>query len=276
MKTTKDKRIFKSEVPSSFNQAATSNQSICPLHKIRSNHTLANCREFQKLNVGNRLDIIKENKLCFRCFGKHPAKDCNSTESCRECKSERHHYLLHSNRRTPDATAGTGNYRNAGAPSDTSPVSAVTSLAAACTKLCGRNQPPHLRCKSAVVTISALNNKKNCIQGLAIIEEQYNSTLAAPEVFQQLGLDTINVEYTLTTLTAAKTPHTGRLTKKLLVKGTSNYTFELNNITECNKLLDASKELGTQQDSADWQHLEDDSTISNTRTRPKAQNTPFN
>ena len=71
MKTTKDKRIFKSDVPTSFNQAAPSNQPTCPLHKIRSNHTLTNCREFQKLNVGSRLGIIKENKHCFRCFGKH-------------------------------------------------------------------------------------------------------------------------------------------------------------------------------------------------------------
>ena len=144
MKTTKDKRIFKSDVPTSFNQAAPSNQPTCPLHKIRSNHTLTNCREFQKLNVGSRLDIIKENKLCFRCFEKHHAKDCNSTESFRECKSERHHYLLHSNRRTLDATAGTGINRNAGATSDSPPDSAVPLLAAACTKLCGRNQPTFL------------------------------------------------------------------------------------------------------------------------------------
>ena len=85
-KVLKEKKILKSD--------ASRSQANCALHKTRSNHVLADCREFLKLDVPGRHDIVKEQRLCFRCLGNHFSKDCQADATCKECRSQRHHSLL--------------------------------------------------------------------------------------------------------------------------------------------------------------------------------------
>lgn len=59
-------------------------------------HLIRNCPDFLKLSVSERIEKVKELKLCFNCLqGNHSVKKCNSS-ACRKC-NRRHNTLLHYN-----------------------------------------------------------------------------------------------------------------------------------------------------------------------------------
>lgn len=57
-------------------------------------HILSKCYKFKALSVISRKNIIRENFLCFNCFGNHPVRKCESKISCSICRLK-HHTLLH-------------------------------------------------------------------------------------------------------------------------------------------------------------------------------------
>lgn len=48
------------------------------------------------LNVQKRLDIVKENNLCFNCLAHHRVVQCPSRFRCRKCKKKHHTSLCNS------------------------------------------------------------------------------------------------------------------------------------------------------------------------------------
>ncbi|XP_041449923.1 uncharacterized protein LOC121404463 [Drosophila obscura] len=72
-------------------------------------HSLYVCTQFKAMNVVDRRTFAMEGKLCFNCLSRsHQVKDCNSTNTCRLCKS-RHHTLVHPEeiRTTPSVAVNT-------------------------------------------------------------------------------------------------------------------------------------------------------------------------
>ncbi|XP_054717382.1 uncharacterized protein LOC129226778 [Uloborus diversus] len=66
---------------------------ICILCK--NSHGLNKCSEFHKMNVSERYDFVKQNKLCVNCLNiNHTVKSCYSKMSCFYC-ALRHNSLLH-------------------------------------------------------------------------------------------------------------------------------------------------------------------------------------
>ena len=56
-------------------------------------HKLVDCRKFAKMKIEDKLQVIQEQGLCFRCLGNdHWANRCRA--SCKKC-DRRHHELLH-------------------------------------------------------------------------------------------------------------------------------------------------------------------------------------
>ncbi|XP_058122403.1 uncharacterized protein LOC131285146 [Anopheles ziemanni] len=79
--------------------SATKEPPKCPVC-TNQHHQLIRCPRFANLNSIARNEVIKENKLCFNCFGAaHYTRDCTSKYSCRQC-GKRHHSMLH-----PDSEA---------------------------------------------------------------------------------------------------------------------------------------------------------------------------
>lgn len=72
-------------------------------------HRLYYCESFKKLPVSDRVDIVRNARLCFNCFSPaHMADKCNSKYSCFRCK-KRHNSLLHFEKTTSSATANVQN-----------------------------------------------------------------------------------------------------------------------------------------------------------------------
>ena len=68
--------------------------SKCILCKSEENHTLYFCPIFKKLSVSERVSVVKQNNLCFKCF----SSDCNvkkcRSKNCFIC-SKPHNQMIH-------------------------------------------------------------------------------------------------------------------------------------------------------------------------------------
>ncbi|GFU77602.1 integrase catalytic domain-containing protein [Trichonephila clavipes] len=54
----------------------------CVLCKGNNFHPLSKCYQFKKLSVEDRVEVVKRNNLCFRCFLPHRLKECRSEKNC--------------------------------------------------------------------------------------------------------------------------------------------------------------------------------------------------
>lgn len=69
----------------------------CP--KCKGKHKIYACEEFKKLSPSDRLNVVREAKLCFNCLSdNHLSSVCKSKYSCSRC-NRRHNTLLHINER---------------------------------------------------------------------------------------------------------------------------------------------------------------------------------
>ncbi|XP_062574758.1 uncharacterized protein LOC134236601 [Saccostrea cucullata] len=61
----------------------------------KETHRSNDCTKYK--NCADRMRIVKQDKLCFNCLGRHRVTDCQSRSNCKICK-KRHHTSLCSNR----------------------------------------------------------------------------------------------------------------------------------------------------------------------------------
>jgi len=58
-------------------------------------HRLYSCEKFKTLKISERLDLVRDKRLCFNCLAPfHTADSCKSSYACRKCK-RRHNTILH-------------------------------------------------------------------------------------------------------------------------------------------------------------------------------------
>jgi hypothetical protein len=71
----------------------------------RENHKTSDCRQFIKMNVKQRWNKVKDNRLCLSCLNsrRHAVKDCPEAKLCgiNGC-TYKHHKLLHSDKKETD------------------------------------------------------------------------------------------------------------------------------------------------------------------------------
>lgn len=96
---TSEKEFINAQIESSYaakTNSPSKEQKKCPVCKQSSCQRVKDCKKFESLNTKDRWSMVKEHKLCIRCFGKHLLKGCKSKQKCNvgECQKP-HNSLLH-------------------------------------------------------------------------------------------------------------------------------------------------------------------------------------
>ncbi|GFU75520.1 integrase catalytic domain-containing protein [Trichonephila clavipes] len=65
----------------SSNVYVAETKTNCVLCKGNNFHPLSKCYQFKKLSVEDRVEVVKRNNLCFRCFLPHRLKECRSEKN---------------------------------------------------------------------------------------------------------------------------------------------------------------------------------------------------
>ena len=82
---------FRQQVPPGRHYQAQ--KQGCP--KCKSEHGLAQCKQFQKLDAEQRMEVVMKAAACFRCLNVgHRSRTCKIANPCQKCKNK-HHTLLH-------------------------------------------------------------------------------------------------------------------------------------------------------------------------------------
>nr|XP_029715446.1 uncharacterized protein LOC109621732 [Aedes albopictus] len=96
----------KSASSSTPSSSSTSN-SEKPCEKCGQGHYLYHCPEFQKLDIAQRTDLVKQRNICLNCLrsSSHFARTCSGSR-CRVCY-RKHHTLLHTDSSDTKSTSST-------------------------------------------------------------------------------------------------------------------------------------------------------------------------
>ncbi|XP_062713178.1 uncharacterized protein LOC134290149 [Aedes albopictus] len=92
---------------SSTSSSSSVRKSEKPCEKCGQGHYLYHCPEFQKLDIAQRTDLVKQKNICLNCLrsSSHFARTCSSSR-CRVC-SRKHHTLLHTDSSDTKSTCST-------------------------------------------------------------------------------------------------------------------------------------------------------------------------
>ncbi|XP_045171011.2 uncharacterized protein LOC123533438 [Mercenaria mercenaria] len=93
--TAKSKRKPQHLAQSSFGRSNRRDDIKCAF--CEQGHKSVECKTHCDTN--SRLDIVKQNRLCFNCLRKHPVAKCNSIKRCQIC-NRKHHTAICSRRQT--------------------------------------------------------------------------------------------------------------------------------------------------------------------------------
>lgn len=94
----------------------------------KSDHLLFSCETFNKMTAGERLDLVRNNKLCYNCFNRnHHTRECEVRKCCKIC-GYKHHTLLHIEKNSTKSTSSSVDSNAKQVVNDTNNVNNVTEL----------------------------------------------------------------------------------------------------------------------------------------------------
>ncbi|XP_062714097.1 uncharacterized protein LOC134290889 [Aedes albopictus] len=92
---------------SSTSSSSSASKSENPCEKCGQGHYLYHCPEFQKLDIAQRTDLVKQENICLNCLrsSSHFARTCSGSR-CRVC-SRKHHTLFQTDSSDTKSTSST-------------------------------------------------------------------------------------------------------------------------------------------------------------------------
>ena len=187
-------------------------------------HVITSCDKFLQMNLDERIKVVKDKRLCYRClvFG-HPANRCRREETkCGKCSSTSHHELLH----PPEK-----------------PV--VTSRAA----MSGKN------IYLMVVPVQVRAKNGNQISTLALLDNGSDTSLCAESLRRKLGVSGQRVRYTSVTINGEESKE--GLAIDLTVKGKDEQHEIMTRVLTVDSIPSSNDAVPTKDDLQRWNHLKD-------------------
>ncbi|XP_070579146.1 uncharacterized protein [Ptychodera flava] len=140
-----------------------------------------------------RHDIVKQNRLCFNCLGKHKVGDCKSKGKCRKCDRKHHTSLCKSDQGSTSTTSETSRdptptQRNADASPQPGTANASHAQPAAATTqvhFATSDKEETALLKTAVVPISS---GRKTVNAVVLIDEGSNRSFIARDSIRKLNI----------------------------------------------------------------------------------------
>lgn len=231
----------------------------CPIHPTSSNHSLSSCREFQKMPIDDRRQLLKDKRICFRCCNsdQHQIKDCKVSIRCNECESVKHTTALHIFK--PKAKNFEKKDSVPESPNGGERSSTRTDINCMCAQICGDASLSKSCAKVVKVCVYPKGRPDEKIQLYALIDDQSNRTLGSPEFFEGFK-DTCTfqeIRYSLSSL-AGNITTTGRRADGFVIESLDGTTtYDLPSLMECIEIPDNREEIPTPDIAMRYPHLKD-------------------
>lgn len=227
----------------------------CIVH--RTGHPLNECRAFQAKSLDERSNILRQNRVCFRCIAScdHLAKDCKAKVVCVECGSDKHLVALHAHAERMDGGEQVANKGQHGDGARTPQNQQTEAVTTKCTELCGSFPGGKSCSKICLANIYVSGHPETKVKSYVVIDDQSNSSLAKSELFDHLNIHGQTTTYSLKTCSGVSQIR-GRCSKDLVVESLDgSKRHQLSNAVECNTIPDSKEEIPTPQVAQAYPHL---------------------
>ncbi len=227
----------------------------CPIHRAR--HSLSLCRTFKTKSYEERKEILKKNKICFKCCASsdHRAADCKEKIKCDDCGKTSHTTALHNDaygadKIQPRTSEHSGEVKSAKSSTE----SPVTSK---CTQVCGSTFHGKSCAKTVLVKLYPVGQPESAIRTYAILDDQSNSSLAKRALFEVMNIHSASVPYTLSSC-SGQMQTSGRRAKGYAIESLDGTcVFELPTLIECEQIPNVREEIPTPDVVQYHHHLQD-------------------
>ena len=215
---------------------------------------------FQSKPLKERFEILKRNKLCFRCCSlkRHTQNKCRETIKCDICNKSDHPSGLHvSNDQGPRKTShdkganvSEHNNRHGG--------EYQPSVISSCTHVCGDNRIYSKSCAKIIqVYVYHENNPTQARIVYALIDDQSNYSLGKPEFFDSFNDNSEYVNFTLSPC-SGKTSSSGRKGSNYVVEPLDHSVkIKIPSLVECTDIPNNRHEIPSPEVVANFSHLRD-------------------
>lgn len=195
------------------------NKSFSKCVVCSRNHYITGCAEFLNLDVNQRFELVKRNRLCINCLKHgHQLQTCTS-QSCKTCKG-RHHSLLHRARPRPKEEDNIPS-KDSEHVSDVSISSGQNNVA-----LSSRNKVNgnHVLLSTVVVNVFDYQNKPH--KARALLDMGSQSSFITDRFCSTLNLQKLSTDVRISGLNETVSECTGKC--NIRVKSTLNaYTIQV-------------------------------------------------
>ena len=224
------------------------NAASCVL--CQQNHLVKNCKEFKDLSHDDRIKIVKENMLCFRCLKQnHIAKNCYSKVKCevQNCNG-RHVTALH----PPEQQVATYVDRS---PQGTE-LESSAAVSTSSTSSCHATGKENARGETLLQVVPVkVYGPKDCIEVYALLDSASNVNLCEEWILDKLNLKGKENAMKLTTVTGNSERKASKLAELSLSKlSSTTSTLKLDSVWSIDNLNISSNAING-VDTSKWEHL---------------------
>ncbi|XP_052770823.1 uncharacterized protein LOC128210513 [Mya arenaria] len=211
----------------------------CPIH--HAGHSLLDCNAFKQKTMEARRAFLKEKGICYRCLmsNEHMAMKCTMSIKCDKC-GKGHQTMMHR-----EITAQIGTEKTGG-----------VNVTSKCTNLCGLGYKGRSCGKIVLVNVFNRDQPEKSEVVYAILDDQSNRSLIAPELCDKLNVANEVSEYTLSSCSGSVVM-AGRRATGLSVSSLDGFTkLELPTLVECDEIPQDRSEIPTPEVALNFTHLE--------------------
>ncbi|XP_057696128.1 uncharacterized protein LOC130918450 isoform X1 [Corythoichthys intestinalis] len=245
--------------PSESSKKSSDWDKVCPIHK--KPHPLYKCRAFREKALEDRKLFLKENKVCFKCCASssHLAKNCNFDVRCYECKSDKHHTVLHpgpapwiKSTATSPEHGGEQDIQDPQADNEDIPELEVDNK---CTEICGGEVMGRSCSKISLVKVYQDGHKDTAIKMYVIMDEQSNRSLVRSKFFEIFNDQSPSAPYSLKTCAGVKETAGRRASGYIIESLDGTVNIPLPSLIECDDIPNNRNEIPTPNMALHHPHL---------------------
>ncbi len=215
---------------------------------------LSKCRAFLAKPLEEKTRILRQNRVCFHCIAScdHFAKNCKTKVECSICKSDKHLVALHVDAGVKDG----GEPRNKLQPErQASPQNEQSDeITTKCTEVCGTVTGGKSCSKICLANVYVRGRPETKVETYVVIDDQSNSSLAKPELFDRLNINGKTTTYSLKTC-AGTSQIEGRSSHDIVVESLDGKVNLLSSVFECAAIPDSKEEIPTPEVAKAHPHL---------------------
>ncbi|XP_052089785.1 uncharacterized protein LOC127726448 [Mytilus californianus] len=221
------------------------NEDVCPLHG--TNHTLNTCRGFRAKPLSERLDLIKQKGLCFKCCGpkRHFRDKCKEDVKCSVCCSRDHPSALH-----VDITAEPQKKHEE--------ENSKEQISSKCTKICDSIHNTSKSCAKIVLAKVYHSDRPDHFKTVyCVIDDQSNRTLATSDFFNFFRENDTETEYVLASCAGRFVTSGRRASGYVLASLDGSFCLNVPEIIECNDIPNNREEIPSSVVASSYPHMMD-------------------